>query len=364
MSDLLARARREGTPLIDGDRVTFVWRGRTAPRLVGDFTNWEEAPLALRRLGPAQWCRSLEFHRDAYVEYAYLSSERRVRDPLNPRIVSNGVDASNHYFCMPGRAPTELARTRREVPRGRLTRHELPGEPLGATPTRRIDLYAPAARGPWPLVVVLDGNDYLERARLATVVDNLVAQRRIRPLALALVAHGGPARVVEYACSDATLALLTERVLPFARGHLDLVSRAGAHGILGASMGGLMALYAGLRAPGLFGRVLSQSGAFTLDGVDTVAFDLVRRLPRRRLEVWMDVGHLERLAPANRRMRALLRRRGYRVTYREYHAGHNWSAWGDDVWRGLEELFPPSARATQAVRRARAGARAGRGGPA
>ena len=101
-----------------------------------------------------------------------------------------------------------------------------------------------------------------------------------------------------------------------------------------------MALYAGLRAPETFGSVISQSGAFGLPGSrESVVSYLARALPRRLRRVWLDVGHLERLAPGNRRLRALLRARGYDVSYREYHGGHNWTAWRDDVWRGLEAVF-------------------------
>src|SRR6478735_6381442 len=38
--DLLERARREGAPLIDGERATFVWEGERPPRLAGDFNRW------------------------------------------------------------------------------------------------------------------------------------------------------------------------------------------------------------------------------------------------------------------------------------------------------------------------------------
>jgi enterochelin esterase family protein len=131
-------------------------------------------------------------------------------------------------------------------------------------------------------------------------------------------------------------------VLPLAQRELDLLDiadRPGAHGILGASMGGLMALYAGLRVPHLFGRVLSQSGAFTLDGHDTVVWELVRHAPVRPLRIWMDVGRYEWLLDCNRRLHELLVDRGYPVNYRELNAGHNYPAWRDDLSHGLEHLF-------------------------
>jgi len=33
------------------------------------------------------------------------------------------------------------------------------------------------------------------------------------------------------------------------------------------------------------------------------------------------------------------------VRYREYSGGHNYPAWREDVWRGLEWLFALRARA-------------------
>jgi enterochelin esterase-like enzyme len=43
-------------------------------------------------------------------------------------------------------------------------------------------------------------------------------------------------------------------------------------------------------------------------------------------------------------MHNLLTIRGYPVIYREYHAGHNYPAWRDDIWRGLETLYAPESK--------------------
>jgi enterochelin esterase family protein len=100
-----------------------------------------------------------------------------------------------------------------------------------------------------------------------------------------------------------------------------------------------MALYAGLRAPHIFGRVLSQSGAFILGEQDAVVFDLVRDGPVRPLEIWMDAGRYEWLLDCNQRMHQLLADRGYKVVYREFSGGHNYPAWRSDLSHGLELMF-------------------------
>ncbi|NMO14707.1 esterase family protein [Pyxidicoccus fallax] len=341
---LEARARAEGTPVIDGDTATFVWKGRGPVSLHGDFQDWQGKPLPFKRVGPGLWARSLTLPRDAYVEYALLDARgRRVRDAFNPRLSDNGFGEFNHCFYMPEGRPPEVLQRPRGSPRGRVTRHTLETADMAVGGRRTLTLYAPPTRGPVPLVVVLDGDDYLRRVKLPEVVDSLVARGLMRPVALALLANGGEARSVEYTCSEYTVDLLLRRVLPRAREELSLVDEKrepGAHAVLGSSFGGLMALFAGLRAPETFGRVLSQSGAFAVDGRDFVVFDLARQTPRRPLDVWMDCGRFEVLLEGNQRMAPLLTASGHRVEYREYNGGHNYPAWRDDLWHGLQWLYP------------------------
>jgi len=355
---LLERARQEGTPLIDGETVTLVWRGRQSPQLIGDFNDWyARKALKLRRAAPGVWTRKVTLPLDAYVEYAYVrpnpsqrgksKDAKRVSDLLNPRITPNGMGEFNHFFYMPKNGPTPLAQPRRGVLRGTVTRQVLLSPFLVVGGRRAVYLYRPPTAEPCPLLVVYDGPDYLRRGRLPTIVDNLIAQGRIRPLALAMITNGGKARFIEYACSESTLAFVQYEVLPLALTELNLIdpeAALGAHAVLGASMGGLMALYTGVRLPHLFGHELCQSGAFTTNGVDQVIYDLIRDGSPRPLKVWMDAGQFDirSLLPANHRMRDLLVARGCDVTYREYNAGHNYPAWRDDLWRGLELLFSPA----------------------
>jgi enterochelin esterase-like enzyme len=345
MQPLLERARKKGNPVIKGNTATFLWEGKTAPHLIDDSHEWEDHPVPMERLGPGLWSVTLNLPRDAYLEYGFMDPEtqERLDDPLNPdRYLWNGLGAYNHFFYMPKGEPTPLAQVQQDVPRGRVTRHKVETDSMAVGEERTVYLYHPPVKRPVPLVVVYDGPDYLRRGKLATIVDNLIAQKRIRPVAMALVQNGGQARVIEYGCSEMTLGFVADKVLSLAREHLNLIDinqKPGAYGIMGASMGGLMALYTGLRLPALFGKVLSQSGAFNFPEHEFITGDIVRYMPKPKLDIWMDVGSLEGLLDCNRQMAALLKEKGYRIAYREYPAGHNYTAWRDDLWRGLETLF-------------------------
>ncbi|MBN2146030.1 MAG: hypothetical protein JW726_01535 [Anaerolineales bacterium] len=345
MNPFLEQVRKKGNPLMDGERVTFVWEGESAPTLMGDFTDWGRGEAAsLHQVAPGTWVYELECPIDAYLEYAFQDGERRFNDPYNPCRTWNGINAYNHYFSMPAVKHTPLVRRTKGIPQGRVSTHQIREAYFAFGHQRMVHLYQPAVQEAVPLVVVWDGRDYLRRARLAVMVDNLIAQGRIRPVTLAMVENGRAARAVEYACSDATLFTLTDWVLPLARQHLNLIDLAeapGAFGVLGASMGGLMALYTGLRLPQIFGKVLSQSGAFSFDEFDTVVFDLARRTDPKGTKIWMDVGKYDFLyiKEANRRMNEVLAEQGYDYTFRWYNCGHNYTAWRDEIWRGLEFLF-------------------------
>lgn len=357
-NSIIQRALKDGNPVIDTDRAFFIWEGKSAPHLVGDFNQWGDTQWGgsltkFKRVSPklipdstkSIWYASLTVPRDAYVEYAFIDpvSQKKFLDPLNKKSVDDGMKERNNFFYMPETMPSPFPLRRADVTPGKLSSHRVDTGLLRDDYERTIYLYRPPVKEPVPLMIVYDGQDYLNRGKLAVIVDNLIDEKRIQPIAMAFLPHGGRWRSVEYACSDATLNWVEQIILPLANENLNLLDvskHRGAYGVLGSSFGGLMSLYTGLRMPDIFGKVLSQSGVSALDGRDFATVDLVKYKHARDIQIWMDVGKLDFLLEDNRRMSALLAENGYDVTYREYSGGHNQTAWRDNVWRGLEVMFP------------------------
>jgi enterochelin esterase-like enzyme len=241
---------------------------------------------------------------------------------------------------MPRSKPTTLTQPIKGNPKGTVIRHEIQTREFAVGATRTVHLYRPPVEGPVPLLFVFDGTDYLKRAKLNVIVDNLIAESHTRPFAMAMVQNGGAARTTEYSCSEATLGLLMESILPVAKENLNLEPvQDGHYGVLGASLGGLMALYAAMRLPQVFRKALSQSGAFINPEYQFVVVDLVRYAPRPEIDIWMDAGRFEWLLEGNRQMYDLLKEKNYRVKYREFFGGHNFTSWRNDLWHGLEYLY-------------------------
>lgn len=360
-NSIIQRALKSGNPVVDINHAVFIWEGETAPYLTSDLNHWDDNPKRFKRVSPrpsttlrtrlvpdsAQsiWSCTLTLPRDAYLEYAFHDpvTQKNFLDPLNKKSVNNGMGGRNNFFYMPETMPSPFVMRRADVPGGALTIHRVETGLLRDDYERTIYLYRPSVKGPVPLLIVYDGQDYLQRGKLPTIVDNLIADKRIQPIAIAFLPNGGRWRSVEYACSDATLNWVEQIVLPIARQQLNLLDikkHPGSYGVLGASAGGLMSMYTGLRLPDIFGNVLSQSGVSALDGRDFATVDLVKHKHARDIQIWMDVGKLEFLLEDNRRMSALLNENGYNISYREFSGAHNFTAWRDDVWRGLEAMFP------------------------
>ena len=356
-SGVTEQARRGGNPVATDGGFTWVWvdDGAPPPALAGDWCSWHpDAGIAWSRPSAGVRTAHLDVEPDAYLEYALFRDGERVRDPLSRARIGNGVGDWNHRAWMPGapRAADRLKRQRHApAPPGRLTEHRV--EPLGyaASKRRRVWLHRPAGHDPatLPLLVVLDGQDYL-RAKMDRVLDLLIHEGRMAPVVTAFVEHGGlDRRMVEYMGSEMTLVWLGDIVVRVSREEAGIADpatgAAGRAAVMGASAGGLMAFLCGMRRPEIFGRVLSQSGAWAFDGRETVAVPLVRGGSAAPIRIWMDAGRYESLFEPNECMAALLEERGWDVTYRRYPAGHNFTAWMEELFVGLPALLPPGDRA-------------------
>ena len=343
-------------PIREGSTATFLYRG-DADRVV--LKHWIYALPSrqpfVRLAGTDLWFLVMEIPERSRVEYKIEVVEGRrrrlIRDPLNPRSARDPFGANSVLHGVGYETP-EWTLPDPDARQGRLEELTVASEAFGGE--RPVRVYLPARFRPtrrYPLLVVHDGGDYLEYARLGTVLDNLIERLEIAPLVVALTES--PRRLVEYAADPRHARFVVEELVPRLEERYPLEPDPASRGLLGASFGGVASLSTAWRYPGAFGRLLLQSGSFAFTDIGTrhkrekvfdpvVAFmNRFRDDPRRPAErLYVSCGIYESLIYENRSLVPLLQEAGMEVRYREARDGHNWESWRDRLREGLSWLFP------------------------
>lgn len=392
--------KKDGAPLMEplqGDDhnmlVTFLWKGRPDTHNVlllwWPYTGQSPDDYRMHHLGETDvWYKTLKI--DTCKRFAYrlainaphlpvdlglltpdllsLLDAATEPDPLNPKrwaVRGDDPDAPQHQGYsvveMPKAPVQPWLEIRPGVPQGQIERHEFTSGLLKNK--REIGVYLPPgySRGdkPYGLLLLFDESVYLNSKSNGTIVptptilDNLVSENRIPPMITVFIDIPLDTRYKELTCDSPFTDFLNSELVPWVRRFYNVTADARQTVIGGSSLGALAASCAGLRYPGTFGNILSQSGAYWWNPPkhepsdpdpepDWMAKQFIasQRLP---LRFYMDAGTDELdltgdggdiLVP-NRNLRDVLLAKGYEVHYQEFDGGHDALSWRSTLADGL-----------------------------
>lgn len=406
--DFWREVTASGSPLVEPGAnaqealVTFLWRGTPATRSVK--VSWAmrtENGFVLARLAHSDvWFLTLRLPAGLRAAYQIVpdatippGADRMARaqaedavarpDPLNTTplwpqppthpAVSADRTAPRSVLRLPGalQEPWLAAGASPATPRGTLEHTRLASRLLANE--RDISIYLPAsasrsASAALPLLVLFDREAYLDRVDMPAVLDALIAQRRIPPLAAVFVSNPTRAlRASELPANPAFADFLALELMPWLRArHPQLSPHARDVVVAGSSYGGLASAWAGFRHPQTFGNVLALSGSFWWGPGNvphqpdfnrfgegewlTREFAARDRLP---LRFFMTAGLMEHaltgdgggILETSRHLRTVLQAKGYPVHYQEFAGGHDYYAWRGELAQGLVVLLGERADA-------------------
>ncbi len=285
-------------------------------------------------------------------------------DPLNPkrwRVDIHSVDApdfrGSSIVEMPDAPPQPWLAERPGVPAGQIEKHQFKSTLLKNK--REIAVYLPPeyskSAKPYPLLVLFDEIPYLGEHNqpglvpTPTILNNLIAEKRIPPIVALLVGNGpDDARSHELPCNPIFADFLTTELLPWAHSLYNFSSDPRQTVVAGSSYGGLAAAYAGLRHSETFGNILSQSGSFhwtppksdnssdseSASEPNWVAKQFIAS-PKLPLRFYLDAGSAEidfsgkghSILLTTRTLRDVLLAKGYEVHFQEFAGGHDYLSW-------------------------------------
>ncbi|MVO89499.1 DUF3327 domain-containing protein [Streptomyces sp. p1417] len=347
-------------PTADGGWSTlFLWRGSAAR--VG-FDSWSE-PVLLTRFGDTDcWFAQVPMPARLRVTYQFLVHDAddagdagdstsgtdgtggrhftAYADPLNPhgaggdRSIAATPDAPAQPYW-----PVVGADDVLPLPGTRL---RWASERLGGRRTVRVH----PAGGGGPVVLLLDGDDWLHLHPAMAAFDAAVADGAMPPVTLVFL----PAkdREAEFTCRPELWEAVRDELLPLVA-ESGVVADVDRLVVAGQSLGGLSALYAAMEFPGLVSRVACQSPSFwwapgAMDLADplggpaggVVAERLRAGAGLSGLKVAFDVGeHETRMLPHCELVEGLAERAGATVRVSRSASGHDRAGWRHALLRDV-----------------------------
>ncbi len=365
-----------GTPLttrLDDarTRVTFLWRDphgcerrssirRVLIDVVSVTDHHRSVPEGLTRVpGTDVWFWSVDLESDWRGAYCFIpladdlppgTTDRRARwlsllacsepDPLNPIEPHAGAAGQRlsaaHLPDAPfqpewgGGGDLDTARP-----------HRLSWDSRRLGNTRRVWVHDTGGSDDQPLVLMLDGGYWAEAMPIFAALERATRTGRLPGATHVLIdAVDRETRSRELTCDDAFWEAVQHELLPLVAGSAAVTQDPGRTVVAGQSFGGLAALHAGLRRPGRFGKVLSQSGSFWWrDQVLIRDVEAAGTAPAP-LDIFLEAGsHEAVILPVNRRLHGALAQAGHTSTFRVYSGGHDPLCWRGGMVDGLSLLL-------------------------
>jgi enterochelin esterase-like enzyme len=320
-----------GTPLIDGAKVHFVYRDPHASdvKLAGEFNDWGEhgTAITMDRIATTDlFCHTLVVPGATRLEYKFIVDGEWKTDSLCHNRTDDGDDQITFFVVGDFRTPPELEWVP-DIAHGRVEEFDFAGARL--LNSRRVYVYLPAAydrdlSARFPVLYVHDGGEYLEHARMPTMIDNLIHAGVIPPLIAVMIDPVDRQR--EYRLNDEYRDFLCAEFVPMIDQRYRTAAERESRAVMGASLGGLISTYTALSQPQMFSKVGGQSSAFHYAENELNA--LLDKVHDVSLSFYLDVGTYEpRFIPANQRFVARLQQKGWPCRYQEVAGAHNWTTW-------------------------------------
>lgn len=286
-----------------------------------------------------------------------------VPDPLNPHHwIQNNADFS--LLELPGAPPQPWIVKQKNVPEGVVEKQHFKSDLLNND--REIAIYTPpgysSAHPAYWLMVLFDEKPYLTMVPTPTIMDNLMAAKKIPEMVVVLVdAIDRDRRRRETMGPQATqyVNAIANELIPWIREHYN-VKADPAHTIIGgSSANGFASVHAAWLYPSLFGNVLCQSGDLSWEPRTGQSQEghpewLARQLadnPRKPIRFFMEAGLLEDdkegILYTSRHFSDVARAKGYQIKYQEFSGGHNYVNWRGSLADGLIYLTSSSVDSLQ-----------------
>ena len=331
-----------GSPIWDGSTAIILQRGNVKGLSVsGSFDNWpEDQGRVFSTIGNSDLSFvRIPLDRGGRYQYKLLrireGEKTWTMDRANRWIVWDGFDQGTI-----GNFNNEILGPGHRLDRSLLYRFEIEA--------RDIYIYLPpeyfSGRNIEKILYLNDGNEYLTRAGVQTIIDDTIASARVSPmLGVFIGLESQNDRIAEYTYGsgqngDAYVDALALDWAPRIEQYFGVNINASERGIAGASLGGLISFYAAIKHNHVFQKIAAQSGSFWYGEGDMIS--RIETGSEMAGRFYLDSGSPADNSESTRQMVSALQARGYDYHHIEEEGGeHEWAYWAGRFDDMLEHLF-------------------------
>jgi len=364
-------ARVATTPLVEAvpnepqySWVTFLWQAKENTINVAIIDGIGSAvggldpakALLTHLLGTDVWYRTYKIRNDAVFHYWLSPNDclellggtgprncKPQADPLNP----NRLGPVSYIELSAAKPRASSVNASVYLARGKVDRTRFHSELLAND--RNVWVYTPPGHlsggARLPLLITFDGAVFLDWMQVPTILDNLIAQRRVPPMVAVLVGAASGKRDTELACDKSFTEFLAKELVPWMSNEHDATQDPALTVVAGSSRGGLASAFAAYEHPEVFGNVLSQSGSYWWSPPEETERSWLTRQfvrgPLKNVRFSISAGLMEvpDQLDTNRHLRDVLLAKGYNVDYAEFNGNHSYVAWRADFGDRLSALL-------------------------
>jgi enterochelin esterase family protein len=347
-------AAKHGTPIIENQsRLVFLAKDKDGqtPRIVGDFNAWAVTPQGYdpnigkaTRLEGSSWSYvEATSYTNARLEYGLLFDKEYAVDPMNPRQVQ-AFAGPRSEVRMPFFVAQPEADEAGSAPKGEVIAETFESRSLGSK--RRVWYYVPPGYAStqagasdaahYPVVYILDGNNYVEKMDVPRVLDHLIANKSIPPI-IAVFSEPGD-RQEEYSRSPKWRSFIASELVPAVDKRFRTFPTPDHRVILGSSLAAYGAIDLAVAAPSVFG--LCAAIAPPLQTATVVANQPAARSAVMSIKFFVMGGVYDSMIDGARLLRTTLDSYQAPVTYLEVSEGHNTNTFRGHLDDALKALLP------------------------
>jgi len=228
--------------------------------------------------------------------------------------------------------------------------------------TRKYWVYLPPdydkQATPYPMILFLDGSDYLNPMPAPLILDRLIQEGSIPACVAVFLEYSSIHRMHEYNCNDEFTSFLADDFIRILhdKNQFNITQDARLITIVGQSASGLAAFYAALTNPTVFGNAIALSPSLEMQKINELEQKIEQNYKKNLdTQFIFDVGTYETIPvdlefkdgstqsistfEANRRIADLMQKKGMLTHMPEFIGGHNYGCWYASLSIHIKTIF-------------------------